>query len=347
MKVLVAPNAFKGSLSCADAARAMARGVRSALRGARVTAIPVADGGDGLIDALRAAQGGALVSAPAHGPLGERRRASYLWISGKRTAVIEMARASGLALVAPARRRVMAATTRGTGDLMRDAVRRGARTIIVGMGGSASNDGGAGMARALGARLLDCDGRELPDGAADLPRLCSVDARAVRTLLSGVKVIALSDVTNPLLGPKGSARVFGPQKGASPAQVRALDRALAVWARALHRDLGVSVAAVPGAGAAGGSARVCSPSPGPRSFPARTGSSTGRARAGRSRAPTSSSPARAASTARACTVRRLSLSRGARTGASPSRGWYRKARASRSRKWFPFPMRERRARRTR
>lgn len=235
-----------------DAARAMARGVRAVFREARIVTIPVSDGGDGLIDAIRAAMGGAIVSSISHGPLGEKRRASYLWIPAKKTAVVEMARASGLALVPPARRRVMDSTTRGTGDLMRDAVRRGARTIIVGLGGSASNDGGAGMARALGARLLDANGAELPDGAAALERLCSVDARAVKTLLTGVKVIALSDVTNPLLGPKGSARVFGPQKGATAAQVRALERGLAVWARALHRDLGVSVASVPGAGAAGG-----------------------------------------------------------------------------------------------
>lgn len=235
-----------------DAARALARGVRAVFRDADVVPIPVADGGDGLIDALKVAMGGAVVSAPARGPLGERRRASYLWNGPKKLAVIEMARASGLALVPPGRRRPMDATSRGTGDLIRDAVRRGARTVIVGLGGTASSDGGAGMARALGARLLDCEGRELPDGVADLPRLCSVDARAVRSLLSGVKVIALSDVTNPLLGPKGSARVFGPQKGATAAQVREIDLALAVWARALNRDLGVSVAAVPGAGAAGG-----------------------------------------------------------------------------------------------
>ncbi len=252
MRVLVAPNAFKGSLSCVDAARAMARGVRAVYRDARIDSIPVADGGDGLIDALREALGGELASASARGPLGDARRASYLWIPAEKTAVIEMARASGLALVPPAKRRVMLSTTRGTGDLMRDAVRRGARTLIIGMGGSASNDGGAGMARALGARLLDCEGRELPDGAAGLPRLCSVDARTVRTLLSGVRVIALSDVTNPLLGPEGSARVFGPQKGATPAQVKALDAALAVWARALYRDLGARVSSVPGSGAAGG-----------------------------------------------------------------------------------------------
>lgn len=252
MRVLVAPNAFKGSLSCVDAAKAMARGVRAVFKDATIVSIPVADGGDGLIDAIHAAMGGVIVSSIARGPLGERRRASYLWIAHKKTAVIEMARASGLALVPPAKRRVMASTTRGTGDLMRDAARRGARVILVGMGGSASNDGGAGMARALGARLLDQEGRELPDGAEALERLATVDARAPRSVLAGVKVIALSDVTNPLLGPNGSARVFGPQKGATRAQVRRLERCLAVWARALNRDLGVSVAAVPGAGAAGG-----------------------------------------------------------------------------------------------
>ncbi|MCM2303741.1 MAG: glycerate kinase [Elusimicrobia bacterium] len=235
-----------------DAARALARGVRAVFKDAEIVSIPVADGGDGTIDALREAQGGTLVSAPARGPLGERRRASYLWIAAKKLAVIEMARASGLALVPPGRRRPMEATSRGTGDLIRDAVRRGARTIIVGMGGTASSDGGAGMARALGARLLDCDGRELPDGVVGLPRLCSIDARPARALLSGVKVIALSDVTNPLLGPKGSARVFGPQKGATPAQVRRIEEALAVWGVALCRDLKVCVASKPGAGAAGG-----------------------------------------------------------------------------------------------
>jgi len=230
----------------------MARGVRAVFKDAEIVEIPVADGGDGLIDSLRESQGGTLVFSTVRGPLGERRRAAYLWNAAKKLAVIEMARASGLALVPAGKRRPLEATSRGTGDLMRDAVRRGARTLIVGMGGTASSDGGAGMARALGARLLDAEGRELPDGAAALARLARVDARAVRALLAGVKVTALSDVTNPLLGPRGSAAVFGPQKGASPAQVRLIEACLAVWARALNRDLGVAVAAVPGAGAAGG-----------------------------------------------------------------------------------------------
>jgi glycerate kinase len=230
----------------------MARGVRAALKGAKVVSIPIADGGDGLIDALRAAQGGALVSASVRGPRGERRRAAYLWIGAKKLAVIEMARASGLALVPPEKRRPLSATSRGTGDLMRDAVRRGARTIIVGLGGTASSDGGAGMARALGARLLDAEGRELPDGAEALLRLVRVETAVSWRLLAGVRVIALADVINPLLGPKGSAAVFGPQKGASKSEVSLIERALTHWAGILARDLGVRVARAPGAGAAGG-----------------------------------------------------------------------------------------------
>lgn len=250
--ILVAPNAFKGSLSAKDAARAMARGVRRVRPDAKIVLMPIADGGDGLIDVLRGAEGGALIPISVHGPSGEKRRASYLWLPKTKTAVIEMARASGLALVPPSKRRVMTATSRGTGDLIRDAVRRGARTIVVGMGGAACNDGGAGMARALGARLLDASGNELPDGAEPLLRLARVEDTAVRALLSGVKVLALSDVTNPLLGPRGSARTYGPQKGAAPAQVRVLEKALTNYAAVVARDLGVKVAAVPGAGAAGG-----------------------------------------------------------------------------------------------
>lgn len=250
--ILIAPNAFKGSLTAAEAASAMARGVRRARPGAKVVLMPIADGGDGLIDVLRDAEGGALVAVSVHGPLGEKRRASYLWLSKSRTAVVEMARASGLALVPPSKRRPLASTSRGTGELIKDAVRRGAKTIVVGMGGAACNDGGAGMARALGARLLDAEGNELPDGAEPLLRLARVEDAAVRALLSGVKVVALSDVTNPLLGPRGSAMTYGPQKGATPSQVKVLDRALERYAAVIARDLGIKVGSVPGAGAAGG-----------------------------------------------------------------------------------------------
>ena len=230
----------------------MVRGVRDVMAGAAVKAIAVSDGGDGLVDALQVALGGRRVESWARGPMGGRRRAAYLWIPRRRTAVIETALASGLSLVAPCARRPLRATSRGTGDLMRDALRRGARTIIVGMGGTAASDGGAGMARALGARLLDHRGREIADGAGALPRLARIEADGVAARLSGVRVLALSDVANPLLGPKGSAAVFGPQKGASPREVRAIERALTRWAAALENDLGARVARVPGAGAAGG-----------------------------------------------------------------------------------------------
>ncbi|MDE2489864.1 MAG: glycerate kinase, partial [Elusimicrobia bacterium] len=246
-RALAAPNAFKGSLSGPAAARALARGVRRARPGAAVELLPVSDGGDGLIDSLRPVLGGALVRVRVRGPLGERRTASYLWVRARRLAVVEMARASGLALLPVGRRDVLRATSYGAGQLVAAAVRRGARVVAVGLGGSASNDGGAGFAQALGARLTDSRGRELAPGAEPLLRLDRVDASAVRRLLKEVRMIALTDVTNPLCGPDGSARVFGPQKGATRAQTRVLEAALARWARVLARDLGARVARAPGA----------------------------------------------------------------------------------------------------
>lgn len=222
----------------------MARGVLDALPSARVLSMPVADGGDGLIDVL----GGRPVRVPILGPLGERRSASYSLLPGK-TALIEMARASGLALVPPSRRDVMNSTSYGTGQLIAAALRAGAKTVVVGLGGSATNDGGAGLAQALGARLLDASGRELPQGAEHLRRLARIEWRGAPR---GVRFIAVSDVTNPLTGPKGSARIFGPQKGATGAQVRLLEGTLEVWARRLKADLGRDVAGKPGAGASGG-----------------------------------------------------------------------------------------------
>lgn len=244
--VLVAPNAFKGSLSAPAAARAIARGVADALPEARVVELPVADGGDGLIDAVLPAVGGRLVRARIKGPLGEARTAAYALL-GDGSALVEMARASGLALVPEGRRDPLGATSYGVGQLIADALGRGARKVVVGLGGSATNDGGAGMAQALGARLLDAEGRTLPFGVEALLRLARIEWKGVKGSFFGV-----SDVTNPLLGPRGSARVFGPQKGAGPREVLILERALRVWARRLKEDLGRDVAALPGAGAAGG-----------------------------------------------------------------------------------------------
>ncbi len=251
MKIVIAPNAFKGSLDVLEAARAMARGARKAYPRAQTPLLPISDGGDGLIEALTADLGGQRLHVRVRGPLGEPRRASYGWLPG-RIAVVEMARASGLALVPPGRRDPLRATSFGTGQLIDAALRRGARQVLVGLGGSASSDGGAGMAQALGCRLLDESGRELAAGAAALRGLARIDAGALRRRLRGVKIVGLTDVENPLLGPQGSARVYGPQKGATPRMIPVIEAGLSRLAGALKRDLGADVAAIPGAGAAGG-----------------------------------------------------------------------------------------------
>ena len=254
MRILVAPNAFKGSLTVLEAARALAKGAKAAFPDAEIMVAPISDGGDGLIDALLAAGGGRRLHAPARGPLGEKRQAPYGWLGKPRpTGIVETALASGLALVPPGRREPLEATCFGTGQLIDAALRRGARTLIVGLGGAACSDGGAGLAQALGVRLLDKDGRELPAGVEALERLWSIDASALKKRLRGVKVFALTDVTNPLLGPRGSARTYGPQKGAAPEQVELIERALTRYARLIKRDVGADVAGLPGAGAAGGS----------------------------------------------------------------------------------------------
>lgn len=251
MMILIAPNAFKGSLGVLEVARAIRKGVHSVHPSAEIIELPISDGGDGLIDALLAASGGSRIDVTVRGPLGERRPASFGWLSDK-TAVIEMALASGLALVPKAERDPLRATSFGTGQLVDAALRKGARTIVIGLGGSASSDGGAGMAQALGCRLLDAKGRQLSAGAASLLSLARVDCGSLKSRLRGVKIVGLTDVRNPLTGPRGSAAVFGPQKGASTAQVRRIEAALRRYAAVVARDLGVSVARAPGAGAAGG-----------------------------------------------------------------------------------------------
>lgn len=250
MKLLVAPNAFKGSLSAIEAARVLAAGLRAALPGSEVVELPVADGGEGTVAALVAATGGRTLEVDVSGPLGEPRRASY-GLLGDGTVAVEVPAASGLALVPPARRDPRVTTTYGTGELIASALAaHGGRRVLIGLGGSATCDAGAGLAQALGARLLDADGRELPRGGAALERLARIDASALAA--RGLEVTAACDVTNPLCGPEGAAAVYGPQKGASPEDVHLLDRALARFAEVAARDLGRAVADVPGAGAAGG-----------------------------------------------------------------------------------------------
>jgi glycerate kinase len=254
MRVLVAPDKFKGTLTAEQAARAIARGWRREDPGAELDLAPMADGGEGTLDALVAALGGERRRVTVTGPLGDPVEADYGLVPSPDgpLGVVEMARASGLALVSPGRRDPKRTTTRGTGELLLDACRRGARRVLVCIGGSATNDGGAGMAQALGVRLLDDRGEDLPPGGAALLRLARIDLSGLDPAVRGVEVLVACDVDNPLVGPAGAAAVYGPQKGASPEDVHLLDRALRHFAAVVYRDLGVDVRDLPGAGAAGG-----------------------------------------------------------------------------------------------
>ncbi|SFW82891.1 glycerate kinase [Amycolatopsis australiensis] len=243
MKVLVAPDKFKGSLSAAEVASAVAAGLADARPAVVVETLPVADGGDGTVDAAVAA-GFRRVRVPARGPTGEPVTASYA-VRGD-TAVVELAEASGLHRL-PGPPAPLTATSAGTGDVVAAALAAGSGRIVLGVGGSACTDGGAGLLTALGARLLDSAGRELPPGGAALSRLAALDLSGLSGL-SGADFELASDVDNPLHGPRGAAHVYGPQKGASRDDVETLDAALRHWAS----FAGAEVAERPGAGAAGG-----------------------------------------------------------------------------------------------
>ncbi len=254
MKIVVAPDSFKESLSAVLVAEAIERGVRRAAPDCRVEKIPVADGGEGTVEVLVGATGGGFVKETVTGPLGGAVVASYgiLGHRSPKTAVIEMAAASGLPLVPSEKRNPLLATTYGTGELIRSALDRGAREIVIGIGGSATVDGGAGMAQALGARLLDSEGRDLPFGGGALGQLTRIDMSRLDTRIASTKIEVACDVQNPLAGETGAAHVYGPQKGATPEMVLALDANLAHFAEIVARDLGVRIADMPGAGAAGG-----------------------------------------------------------------------------------------------
>jgi glycerate 2-kinase len=255
VKVVVAPNAFKGSLTATQAATAIARGVREVFPDAEIVEIPIADGGDGTVEALVTAHRGTNRSVQVEGPLGDPVQAVYGLVDlipGAPTAVVELASASGLALLPAARRDPRHTSTYGFGQLLEAVRKAGIRAVIAGIGGSATNDGGAGMAQALGYRLLDAAGRDLPRGGAALAQLDRIDTAGADARWRSVKVEVACDVTNPLTGPEGASFVYGPQKGADPQTVLMLDRALARLAEVIERDLGKRVADIPGAGAAGG-----------------------------------------------------------------------------------------------
>ena len=252
MRVVIAPDKFKGSLTALQAAAAMARGVSRAAPGAVIDQVPMADGGEGTTQALVAATGGSIREAQVTGPLGEPVVACFGLLGDGQTAVIEMAAASGLVLVSAEKRNPLNATTRGTGELLLAAIAAGARRVVVGIGGSATNDGGAGFGQALGFRLLDETGRELEVGGHHLGRLARIDPARRRRELDGVEIAVACDVSNVLCGPEGASAVYGPQKGATPEMIEALDRNLAHFAAIVERDLGVAIKDQPGSGAAGG-----------------------------------------------------------------------------------------------
>jgi glycerate kinase len=269
MRILLAPQALKGSLTAAETARAMAEGVRTATQSpahhppdgvwrpdVQLVELPIADGGEGTVEAMVAATGGTIIPVTVTGPLGEPVAAFFGILgeagSAERTAVIEMAAASGLPLVPPERRDPRITTTWGTGELIRHALDLGCRRLLIGIGGSTTNDGGVGLAQALGAHLLDAQGQELPPGGAALARLARIVGETLDPRLRDTMVQVACDVDNPLCGPNGAAAIYGPQKGATPTMVRELDEALHHYATIVQRDLGVDVLDLPGAGAAGG-----------------------------------------------------------------------------------------------
>ena len=252
MKVVIAPQGFKGNLTALRVSQAIDNGIRRVVPSVITAIVPMADGGEGTMQALVDAIGGEMIPVEVTDPLGGRVIAHFGLLSDKVTGVIEMAAASGLNLVPPQKLNPLLTTTYGTGELILAALERGCRKLIVGIGGSATNDGGAGMAQALGAKLLDTKGVPLAFGGAALADLEHIDVTTIDPRLADCDIILACDVTNPLCGPQGASAVYGPQKGATKEMVVKLDAALAHYAEVIERDLGIDVRDVPGAGAAGG-----------------------------------------------------------------------------------------------
>jgi len=252
MKIVVAPDSFKGSLTAVEVSDAIEQGVREIFPEAEVVKIPMADGGDGTVQCLVNATGGKILREKVTGPLGDEVLASYGILGDKKTAVIEMAEASGLTLVPENKRNPLITTTYGTGQLIKAALDQECRKMIIGIGGSATNDGGAGMVQALGVKLLDKNGEEIGFGGGELKKVFRIDTKYLNNHLSETKVLIASDVSNPLCGSKGASRIYGPQKGATPEIIEELDESLAHFAEIIKRDLHKHIKDIPGAGAAGG-----------------------------------------------------------------------------------------------
>lgn len=252
MRIIVAPDSYKGSVSAVGTANAMEKGIKAVFPGAEVIKVPIADGGEGTVEALVTATGGQVLYEDVIGPLGNVIQSHWGILGDEKTAVIEMAAASGLPLVPPDRKDPCITTTYGTGQLIKAALEKGLQRIIIGIGGSATNDGGCGMVQALGGRFLDADGQELPYGGAALARLEQVDLSGLDARLKDTVMIVACDVDNPLCGTRGATAVYGPQKGATPEMVLKLDAALQHFAVKAGQATGRDIMNQPGAGAAGG-----------------------------------------------------------------------------------------------
>ncbi|MDU4356814.1 MULTISPECIES: glycerate kinase [Enterobacteriaceae] len=252
MKIVIAPDSYKESLSALDVATAIESGFREIFPTAEYVKLPVADGGEGTVEAMVAATCGRIVSVTVKGPLGEHVDGFYGLSGDEKCAFIEMAAASGLELVPPAQRDPLVTTSWGTGELIRHALDAGVKHIIIGIGGSATNDGGAGMVQALGAKLLDNEDQQIGPGGAALETLARIDIRELDKRLAQCRIEVACDVTNPLTGKEGASAIFGPQKGATPKMIARLDQALGHYAKIIARDLDQDVLNLAGGGAAGG-----------------------------------------------------------------------------------------------
>ncbi|CAG21496.1 glycerate kinase [Photobacterium profundum] len=252
MKIVIAPDSYKESLTAMEVATAIEAGFRQVMPNAEYQKLPMADGGEGTVQSLVDATDGTIIKHTVTGPLGEQVKGFYGLMGGGKTAIIEMAAASGLHLVPAEKRNPLLTTSFGTGELIKAVLDQGVEHIIVGIGGSATNDGGLGMAQALGIKMLNAQGNELGYGGGELAQLARIDMSGIDPRLAKIKLEVACDVNNPLCGLKGASHIFGPQKGATPAIVEQLDANLAHYAEIINAQLGQDVKDIPGAGAAGG-----------------------------------------------------------------------------------------------
>lgn len=252
MKIVLAPDSFKESMTAKEACEVIEKGLRKVISNLECIHVPMADGGEGTTQSLVDATDGKFYTVEVMGPLGEKRDARFGILGDGKTAILEMAAASGLELVPKEKRDATITTTYGTGELINAALSKNVETILIGIGGSATNDGGAGMVQALGGKLLDKDGNEIGFGGGELSKLDRIDISNLDNRLKDVKIIVACDVQNPLTGPTGASHIFGKQKGANEEQRELLDKNLKHYAKIIRRDIGKDVENIPGAGAAGG-----------------------------------------------------------------------------------------------